>query len=1017
MQPKGAKVSLDRQQKQHHLLPQLSLRQPLSYFPVGSEVEVFSDEEGFKGAWFSGRVLKLAPKNKLLVEYKNLIAEENGSEPLKEYVDVSFVRPAPPLREEDKEVEFEVNDVVDAFCRDGWWTGVVSDVRRKEGKYRVFFQNPPDEMEFRRSELRFHRDWVDGEWGLPKKQRMRDLSFSPGAAVEINIDEENLSDVWFPATVVKEISNDSFLVECQSSNEAGLLEVVVDSFHIRPLPPAISNRNFQLLEKVDAFYGFGWSRGIVTKVLADGRYIVFFKRTKKEKELSHTDLRLHIEWIDGKWVHPFQDISVTSNSEQHLGCTNAGGDIGKIALPPESSVVDANVGEERGSVIALKNFKKEHQIPSTEKSPSNIMAMSNKKINQTGKDDATNTWPMEKSHGETFLNNPLLPEACQLKTLQIGGSNSDTVMGSLLPTSGQAGTASVEKSVDEKQPFALPATHGSKKVGVENEFHSLEKPKTESGRRRGRPPRSEVKFPRALVADGDAINVTLDKEAMMEKFVKPVIIGLECNSEKKTPKTKSHQLPKEETEKVMGDVKDHQYAEAKHDIAESEQHQDGKGSILKRKRGRPPKLHHGSSTETRAGKELNADGLEINQKHSEANQAELPTVSAAEPAGIGDSIPCQSTCQKLVKLIGQQTNPLSSPHRQTTRSTTGKRGRKSGKPAHDIFVPKISMEIESPTQDSQDALRGKLTEIIAANGVVKDAEPFVARISRRVSADDMPLSTCFEGAQLPPDLDDARVNLYGTVSRCSEEKKDQVETLDADQRNQEAIAKQGESTARDIIKCEGSRERLDQVASEPTAMDKALPVSSFQNLPFSKTSGIWKMIESMEVFQVMPQRPHFRPLHDCKEECREGLAIGNMVTFASLVEKVTKFGFHDPESLLDSTMETLADLEKQGFDVERVRGRLTALVSIKGRHRQAQDAAKELFSKIIDRDREKSRIKEEIAEMDKKIMELNEKRAVARALEERKDSEIAELRSSVETIKESLQDLQAELEVLAAAPW
>ncbi|GAB4830607.1 hypothetical protein Ancab_020373 [Ancistrocladus abbreviatus] len=99
MQPKRTKmVSLH---KHHHQLQQKSPLPPPQdqthhYFPVGSEVEVTSDEEGFKGAWYVGKVLKSPPKslkNKLFIEYKSLLSDENGSEPLKEYVDVSFVRP------------------------------------------------------------------------------------------------------------------------------------------------------------------------------------------------------------------------------------------------------------------------------------------------------------------------------------------------------------------------------------------------------------------------------------------------------------------------------------------------------------------------------------------------------------------------------------------------------------------------------------------------------------------------------------------------------------------------------------------------------------------------------------------------------------------------------------------------------------------------------------------------------------------------------------------------------------
>lgn len=148
------------------------------HFPVGSLVEVRTDEEDFKGVYFSATVIPpstISPKKgsrkkpkKLYVEYHNLLAHEDGSDRLREYVDVSFVRPAPPLQEIVK--GFEQDDVVDAFYKDGWWTGVVTRVVEGGERFVVTFQNPPDELEFGLAELRVHWDWVSGSWVRPQKQ-------------------------------------------------------------------------------------------------------------------------------------------------------------------------------------------------------------------------------------------------------------------------------------------------------------------------------------------------------------------------------------------------------------------------------------------------------------------------------------------------------------------------------------------------------------------------------------------------------------------------------------------------------------------------------------------------------------------------------------------------------------------------------------------------------------------------------------------------------------------------------
>lgn len=130
------------------------------------------------------------------------------------------------------------------------------------------------------------------------------MDFSARKEAEVYFEN---SDVWFPATVLKEIKNGTYLVEVKRSNyngdgEAGTSNVTVDSFHIRPSPPRLEDRKYDLLDKVDALYDFGWRRGVIIKILTDRNYLVSFNRLKNQKDFNHSQLRLHMEWIDGKWV-------------------------------------------------------------------------------------------------------------------------------------------------------------------------------------------------------------------------------------------------------------------------------------------------------------------------------------------------------------------------------------------------------------------------------------------------------------------------------------------------------------------------------------------------------------------------------------------------------------------------------------------------------------------------------------------------------------------------------------------
>lgn len=116
-------------------------------------------------------------------------------------------------------------------------------------------------------------------------------------------------EVWFPAIVQEDIGNGSFLVEYQclgKNGEPESLKVKVDSLHIRPSPPQLKGKNYDLLEKVDAYVEFGWWSGLLTRELADNEYIVFFKEMKEERVVNQTEIRPHMEWKKGNWYSTSQ---------------------------------------------------------------------------------------------------------------------------------------------------------------------------------------------------------------------------------------------------------------------------------------------------------------------------------------------------------------------------------------------------------------------------------------------------------------------------------------------------------------------------------------------------------------------------------------------------------------------------------------------------------------------------------------------------------------------------------------
>ncbi|KAF5186824.1 hypothetical protein FRX31_023589 [Thalictrum thalictroides] len=139
----------------------------LDFFTKGMEVEVCSDDVGFRGAWFTATVLRSNLKQKkICVEYKTLVASEKDTRPLREFVNMANLRPIPP-----REIKrsFESSDEVDAYHNDGWWEGVVVKVL-DSSRYSVYFRSGKEQIEFEESQLRIHREWVNGFWVPPMKE-------------------------------------------------------------------------------------------------------------------------------------------------------------------------------------------------------------------------------------------------------------------------------------------------------------------------------------------------------------------------------------------------------------------------------------------------------------------------------------------------------------------------------------------------------------------------------------------------------------------------------------------------------------------------------------------------------------------------------------------------------------------------------------------------------------------------------------------------------------------------------
>lgn len=143
----------------------------MEHFKRGDEIEINSEDEGFRGSWYVGKVIKKLKRGKVMVEYKTIMEDEVGRRRLREVLDVIQLRPPPPR--DTHPVEFKLSDDVDAYHHDGWWEGVITEVL-KDGRYSVYFRPTREQRKFRAEDLRLHREWVDYKRWVPPLQTQED---------------------------------------------------------------------------------------------------------------------------------------------------------------------------------------------------------------------------------------------------------------------------------------------------------------------------------------------------------------------------------------------------------------------------------------------------------------------------------------------------------------------------------------------------------------------------------------------------------------------------------------------------------------------------------------------------------------------------------------------------------------------------------------------------------------------------------------------------------------------------
>ncbi|KAG5416537.1 hypothetical protein IGI04_004104 [Brassica rapa subsp. trilocularis] len=330
----------------------------------GDEIEVSSDEEGFKGSWFRAILKDPLPKSGNKRLNVSLLANDGSSSTTQKTTYRRFLRPIPPENLFTAAVEFEEGCVVEASLRGGWWTGVVFKKINDEEVW-VNFDSPPDLLQFKTGQLRQHFDWVKQEWVRPQNKVLlsKKSTFRCGTMVEVKVTDG--VDVWVPSVIVKEVVNrKSFVVKplkYLSWNDGGeepKPNRTVGLSSIRLTPPTVSVKSFGLMESVEVFIEPGWRPGMVTSILCDDMYTVCLKATDKTLVFTHDAIRPTEETIAKLVLQNTNEVNAAINPQMSLSL----GENGEEEVPEEHNREDDSRKKKRGEVEHTSDLSEEGTI-------------------------------------------------------------------------------------------------------------------------------------------------------------------------------------------------------------------------------------------------------------------------------------------------------------------------------------------------------------------------------------------------------------------------------------------------------------------------------------------------------------------------------------------------------------------------------------------------------------------------------------------------------------------------------
>ncbi|KAL0649923.1 hypothetical protein Bca4012_092614 [Brassica carinata] len=296
---------------------QTSASSPLStLFENGADVEIATSDDATCRFWYPGNVFATN-----LCDGVEKVAVTLFADQKRVTVTAEKIRHKPPA--DDREKKFEIMDNVEAFYSKGWSSGQVIMILG-ENTFSVYLNSSMETLEFKASDLRIHREWLDGVWKMADETASRQGEANPDQTQQDtkepmnenisqnisdtqrltrarakNLREQNKTDIRNGVEMLK-VEYSTQFQDKEKKTKKLQESVSIDS--IRPQPPPGDTNGFELMDKVEAYHNDGCSTEFI--------------------QFNLSDLRIPKEWVDGVWkmekeIEVQQTQSVKPRQDDH----------------------------------------------------------------------------------------------------------------------------------------------------------------------------------------------------------------------------------------------------------------------------------------------------------------------------------------------------------------------------------------------------------------------------------------------------------------------------------------------------------------------------------------------------------------------------------------------------------------------------------------------------------------------------------------------------------------------------